>query len=125
MTHLLASPINDLVNGRIRCGTALQGDDVPRITFTRVSEDPVATLKRVVGTVVRLQSDCWALKAEDAQQIRDQLREAIKFFRGNMGGLEVSPALPRNSRQVSERAKDGSDRIFYRAALEMSFTIKE
>jgi len=60
---------------RVYRNAAPQGAAEPRITFARATNAPVVSLSGRSGLdQVRLQVDCWAKRAEDAQALAHQVR---------------------------------------------------
>ena len=114
-TDLIARLVADadvtaLVGQRVSLNRSPQGDGLPRIVITTINTDSEHHLGAATGFKQgRVQIDCHAQYAGDAETLAEKVRLSLDGFRGTMGGTFVSTMHLSDERSFETAPQSGAD----------------
>jgi len=117
------APLQRLIGMRCYPSVAPQEGTFPYLTVQRLGVvSPYAMSGPSATHETKVQVDCWALSALEAQQVAAVVRQAVDGFPADLDepaldGLEVDGVFVEHEVDDAEFAKDGSERTFYRTIL--------
>ena len=86
-SHLSAfAGLTALVGTRIYPMLLPQQATLPAVTFMKVSNPYIRTFGSTIGAQPRFQFSCWATTYLGAKAVADQIKAALDFYAGTMGG---------------------------------------
>lgn len=104
--------VRNLVGDRIYTHILPQGALTPAVVLNKISTRHFHELSKLAGVAsVRLQMDCYADNADDANATAEAIRESgILSFKGTTNGVDIRGArLEEGARYDIDEARDGSD----------------
>ncbi len=116
---LSKAAVTAIIGSRLYPVVLPQSQDVPAITFSRVSGGHSHNLDRATGSAIpAFEFDCWAATYAQAETLAEVVRGVMQGFGpGTMGDTEVKACILDDEADAYEPPEDASDKGVFRITL--------
>lgn len=113
--------VNTASGGRIRPTQAAPDDSLPRVVYSVADETPEDTLDAEAShTNVSFQVDVYAATAVAARSLAQQVRDALHFYEGTIGGFNIANIRLESMADLTPSPVDGEEKPDYRFSLDFT-----